>query len=107
MSDTRLFLFATIRPKPEFFEAARTALDELVPTTLKEPGCHIFSAFVSRDEPDTLHLFECFEDEAALTSHYEKPYTMAVFKKYESWLAAPVEVRKLGASSDVSSGQFR
>tara|TARA_E500000318_G_C3437645_1_gene163695 strand:+ start:131 stop:454 length:324 start_codon:yes stop_codon:yes gene_type:complete len=107
MSDSRLYLFATIRPKPEFFEAARAALDELVPLTMLEPGCHVFSAFISRDEPNSLHLFECFEDEAALTRHYEKPYTIEVFKKYEGWLAAPVEVRKLSASSAASAGQFR
>ncbi len=107
MSDTRLYLFAAIRLKPEFFEVARAALDELVPLTLLEPACHVFSAFVSRDEPDTLHLFECFEDESALARHYEEPYAKAVFQNYESWLTAPIDVRKLSASSATSAGQFR
>ena len=63
--NNRLSLFATIRSKPDFFERTLSTLNDLVPTTLKEPGCHNFSVFISRDEPNTLHLFECFDDEAA------------------------------------------
>jgi quinol monooxygenase YgiN len=104
--DHRLFLFATIRPKPEYFQQARTALDNIVPLTLEEPGCHVFSAFVGQEEPNTLHLFECFENEAALQEHYATPYTAAMFEQYRTWLAAPVEIRKLSRSVAASSIQF-
>lgn len=106
MHDQRLYLFATIHPKPEFFNDARAALDQLVPPTLNEPGCHVFSAFVSHTQPNTLHLFECFDDEAALELHYAQPYTKEVFEKYQTWLAAPVEILKLGSSSLTSAAQF-
>ncbi len=108
MSDPKpkLFLFAVIQTKPEHFEDARSALDALIPPTLKEPGCHLFSAFVSKDRSNTLHLFECFDDEAALNAHYAQDYTVEVFKKYETWLAAPVDVTKMWASSPVSWAQF-
>ena len=46
MSD-KLFLFATIRIKPEHLDKARAALDELMIPTLGEPGCHMFAAFAS------------------------------------------------------------
>ncbi len=105
--DERLFLFATIRPKPEYFDQAREALDSIVPPTLEEPGCHVFSAFVAQEEPNTLHLFECFENEAALQDHYATPYTAAMFEKYRTWLAAPVEVKKLSSSAISSADQFR
>lgn len=97
--DDRLYLFATIRSKPEFFEHTLNALNNLVPTTLEEPGCHSFTAFISRDEVNTLHLFECFEDEIALQQHYDQPYTKTVFEHYKDWLAAPVEVSKLRAAA--------
>lgn len=106
-ADDRLFLFATIRPKPEHFADALSALNGIVPQTLQEPGCHVFSAFVSRDAANTLHLFECFEDEAALQRHYAEPYTKQVFESYGAWLAAPVETIRLNAGSPHSSEQFK
>jgi quinol monooxygenase YgiN len=108
MSDLKpkLFLFAVIETKPEHFDDAKSALDALVPPTLDEPGCHVFSAFASKDRSNTLHLFECFEDEDALNFHYAQDYTKSVFKKYENWLAAPVEATKMSATSRVSWEQF-
>ncbi len=51
-----LFLFATIRPKPEHLDKARAAIDDLIPKTLAEPGCHLFAAFESGSEDGVLHL---------------------------------------------------
>lgn len=102
----KLFLFAVIRTKPEYFDAAKAALDSLIPPTLEEPGCHVFAAFSSKDHSNTLHLFECFEDEEALNFHYAQDYTAGVFKAYENWLAAPVEVTKMSATSHASWEQF-
>ena len=104
--EDRLFLFATIRPKPEHFSDAREALERITPQTLAEPGCHVFCPFISRDDPHVLHLFECFEDEAALQRHYGEAYTRDVFERYGDWLAAPVEVRKLRISSPQFLSQF-
>lgn len=102
----KLFLFAVIQIKPEHFDEAKVALDEIIPPTLEEPGCHVFAAFVSKDRSNTLHLFECFEDEDALNTHYAQDYTTSVFKKYETWLSAPVEVTKMSATSRVSWEQL-
>ncbi len=103
---SKLFLFATIRIKPEYFEQARAALDGLMPPTLAEAGCHVFSAFQSQDQDNTLHLFECFDDMDALNAHYAADYTKEVFTAYEEWLAAPVEVTKLSAISPTTTAQF-
>lgn len=102
----RTVVFATIRPKREHFEKARAALEELIPPTLAEPGCHVFSAFESREEPGVLHLFEVFDDDAAVTFHYEQDYTKAVFASYKDWLARPVEVQHMTTTSAISAGQF-
>lgn len=54
----RLHIFASIKPKPEHFNDAKTALEELIPPTLAEPGCHLFTVFENRDEPSILHLLK-------------------------------------------------
>ncbi|WP_299870124.1 antibiotic biosynthesis monooxygenase [uncultured Roseobacter sp.] len=65
-----MFLFATIRPKPQHFDEARAALDILIPDTLEKPGCLLFAAFASVSEDGVLLLFEHFAEQAALGAHY-------------------------------------
>lgn len=102
----RLHIFATIKPKPEFFDQAKAALEELVQPTLAEPGCHLFTVLENRDKPGVLHLFEIFDDDAAVQKHYEKYYTKEVFAKYQDWLASPVDIQHLSVTSSFSSEQF-
>ncbi|MCG8493587.1 MAG: antibiotic biosynthesis monooxygenase [Sneathiellales bacterium] len=102
----RLHIFATIKPKSEFFSDAKGALEKLVPLTLEEPGCHLFTVLENRDEQGVLHLFEIFEDEDAVQAHYDKDYTKQVFARYQSWLAEPVVAKRLSVTSPLSSDQF-
>ena len=104
--DNRLFVSATITLKPEYYDEGLAALESIIPQTLNEPGCHVFTLMKNKEGNGTLHLFECFEDEQALMLHYEQDYTKAVFAQYEEWLEKPVEVTKMLASSSVTSAQF-
>lgn len=101
-----LHIFATIRPKAEHFAEAKAALEQLVAPTLAEPGCHLFTVLENRDEPGLLHLFEIFDDDEAVAAHYTQDYNKAVFASYKAWLAAPVEVQHLAATSSISAEQF-
>lgn len=101
-----LFLFATIRPKPQHFDEARAALDALIPDTLEEPGCLMFAAFESVSEDGVLLLFEHFADQAAFDAHYAQPYTQDVFARYEGRLRAPVEITRLSPISPRTKAQF-
>lgn len=101
--DTRLFLFATITPKPEFYDAAREAVQSIIVPTLQESGCHVFAQFDSTDGADKMYLFEIFESNDALDVHYEQNYTKTIFASYQEWLAKPVEVTKLLPGSPVTS----
>lgn len=106
-NNDHLYIFATIKPKPEFFDQAKAALEELVPLTLAEPGCHLFTVLENRDEPGSLHLFEIFSDKAAMQAHHAKKYTKDVFAKYQKWLAAEIDIQYLSVTSALSSGQFQ
>lgn len=105
-SGKHLHIFATIRPKAEHFAEAKAALEQLVAPTLAEPGCHLFTVLENRDEPGLLHMFEIFDDEAAVAVHCAQDYTKAVFASYQAWLAAPVEIQHLATTSPISTEQF-
>jgi len=101
-----LYIFATIRPKPEYVEEALKALEAIVQQTIAESGCHLFTVLRDRGDPGVLNLFESFDNDEAVKRHYDQPYTKAVFEKYRDWLAEPVGIKHLKLTSSVSAGQF-
>ncbi len=86
-----LFVIAKITPKPEFFEQAKNALLAIISDTLNEPECLQFVLHQDSNQ-ENLFLYEEFENELALKLHHEQPYTQAVMRHYEEWLAAPLEI---------------
>jgi NAD(P)-dependent dehydrogenase (short-subunit alcohol dehydrogenase family)/quinol monooxygenase YgiN len=105
-TDNRLFVKAAIHLKPEFVDDGRAAIEQIIPATLQEEGCHLFSLMQDKNDETAFHLFEIFEDEAALAYHYEQKYTKDVFANYEQWLAKPIEVNKMKSASSHTTDQF-
>lgn len=88
--------FARIVPKPEYFDVAKEAILRLIPKTLEEPGCQLFTLHQSGDKDDqAMYLYEIFDNEQAFNAHHAKEYTKAVFKAYENWLSEAVEIKRL------------
>jgi len=88
-----LSVFAKITPKAEHLAAATEAVAGILDRTRAEPGCRHFS--LHRDDEGAIYLMELWESEQALKSHYDEPYTKAVFASYEEWLAKPPEILKM------------
>ena len=93
-----LAIFATITPKPEHLQEAKQAVLDIIPDTLREPGCRRFE-LLEAGTGDRLHLWEIWADDAALEAHYQQPYTREVFEKYKTWLARPVEITRMSPAS--------
>jgi quinol monooxygenase YgiN len=89
-----LFIFAEIKPKPEHFKDAQQAITGILDQTRAESGCRSFDLFEAPDQ-DTLYLFEEWQDQDALDQHHAQPYTSAVFKSYQGWLAEPPRILPL------------
>ncbi|WP_310620863.1 putative quinol monooxygenase [Flexibacterium corallicola] len=89
-----LFIFAEITPKPEHFKDAQQAIISILDETRAEAGCRSFDLFTS-PAGDTLYLFEEWDNQSALDQHHDQPYTRAVFKSYEEWLAKPPRILPL------------
>jgi quinol monooxygenase YgiN len=90
-----LSVFACITPKPENFLAAKEAITGILERTRREEGCRMFSLHEDGSEGGRLFLFELWDNEAALESHYAQAYTKEVFAAYENWLACPVEIIRM------------
>lgn len=91
-----LIVFAQITPKSEFFDDAKNAILNIIPQTLAEPGCRMFTLHESKDKNDhSLYLYEIWDNASDLESHYAQEYTKAVFTAYQEWLEKPVTIIKL------------
>lgn len=87
-------IFATITPKPEHYEQAKSAIKSILQDTRSESGCIQFDVH-SDLENTRIFLYEQWADEKALQDHYQQAYTKHVFKCYETWLAQPVDIKPL------------
>lgn len=90
MSD-QLNIIARIKPKPAFYDAARTAICGIVKQTRQESGCITFRV---NECPATgaIYLYEEWRDEAAFNLHHCQPYTRAVMAAYAEWLEDVPEI---------------
>ncbi|BDM83076.1 putative quinol monooxygenase [Acaryochloris marina] len=94
MSKQSLFVFACITPKPEHYVDALSAVESIVGQTRGEAGCKQFSLYQALNR-SCFYLFEEWVTQDALDSHYEQPYTKAIFESYKNWLSCPPEILKM------------
>lgn len=68
-------LLARYRVQPGQGDAVEAALQKMaVAVARDEPGCLLYRAARSVDEPDVFVLYEEYENEAALLAHRETPH---------------------------------
>ncbi len=85
-----LSAFATI-PRPEHYKDAKDAILGILGVTRAEPGCLSFELHEVASEA-TLHLYEVWTDRTAFEAHHAEPYTREIFRRYEGWLARPIDI---------------
>ncbi len=85
-------IFVTIRIKPghmdEFVEAsfgdARGSVGD-------EPGCYRFDILKNDSDPNLAHLYEVYEDQAAIDAHREMPHYKKWRATVEDWFDGDTE----------------
>jgi len=50
------------------------ALEKLAPRSREEPGCRVYQAYRDPAEPRVFHIFEIYDDEAAVEAHRAAPH---------------------------------
>lgn len=93
-----LFIFATLQCQPDSFAAVRDAMLGMQRDSRAEPGCLQYQVLQEEGDAPVLHVFECYQDMAAVEAHRVSAHYLA----YRSWVAdklsAPVAVRLLHAA---------
>lgn len=69
-----IIISGTIALKPGARDEAIEAINTVVAKTLAEPGCRAYRFGFEVTEPDTISVYEEWEDEDALASHFQQPH---------------------------------
>ncbi len=86
-------LFVTIHVKPGCREKLLLELRaDASGSERDEPGCLMFNVAQDDADPDVLHLFEVYRDDAAIDAHAATPHFLRFAERSKDWLVKPWEV---------------
>ena len=84
-------LMVTIKIKPGHRDAFMEAmLDDARGSNKDEPGCLRFDVLQDVEDPNTIHLYEVYRDEAALEAHRQAPHYTRWRETVSDWFDGPV-----------------
>ena len=84
----------TFQIKPEFFKQFLIVVKQQAENSKKlEPWCHQFDVSLSPESPNTVLLYETYDDRAAFTSKHR---TTEHFSKFAATIADWVESKQIG-----------
>ena len=90
-------LVVTIQIKPEHREAFMEAmLDDARGSVQNEPGCLRFDVIQDAEDPNRIHLYEVYRDQAAIEAHRQAPHYTKWRDIVKDWHAAD-PVRRMGS----------
>ncbi len=91
-------LVVTIQIKPEHKEAfMKSMLEDAYGSVTNEPGCLRFDVVEDAEDPNRIHLFEVYKDQAAIDAHRQAPHYLKWRETVKDWHAADV-IRRSGAT---------
>ncbi len=92
---TLYIIIANIEIKPEHREAYMEAmLDDAKGSVENEPGCLRFDVLQNREDPNKIHLYEVYRDEAAVDAHVQQPHFIKWRDTVGDWHAKPPDIFK-------------
>lgn len=81
-------LVVTIQIKPGYKDAFMEAmLDDARGSVQDEPGCLRFDVLQDSEDPDRLHLYEVYRDQAAIEAHRAAPHYVKWRETTKDWHA--------------------
>lgn len=87
-----LIIAGTIEVDPDHRDAMFAAVAPMVAATREEPGCRAYTFSPDVDDPGLVHLYELWDDQAALDGHFASAH-MAAWREASSEL--PIRGRNI------------
>ena len=82
-------LVVTIQIKPEHRDAFMEAmLGDAQGSVENEPGCLRFDVIQDLTDPNRIHLYEVYRDDAAIEAHRQAPHYLKWRDTIEGWFAS-------------------
>ena len=82
-------LIVTIQIQPEHREAFMDSmLDDARGSNNDEPGCLRFDVLQDSEDPNKIHLYEVYKDQAAVDAHRQAPHYTKWRETVKDWFAA-------------------
>ena len=80
-------LVVTIQIKPEYRDAfMEPMLDDARGSVENEPGCLRFDVVQDLEDPNRIHIYEVYRDEAAIEAHRQMPHYKKWRETVGDWL---------------------
>ena len=81
-------LIVTIQIKPDQKGPFMAAMDgDAIGSNNDEPGCLRFDVLQDNEDPNRIHLYEVYQDEAALEAHRQAPHYLKWRETVADWFA--------------------
>ena len=97
MSDSQVFIFATLKPQSGKEAGAKTFLQGMCAPSRAEEGCIFYNLYSSQEDSGTFHFFECWRNQSALDAHREMPHYKKFRENLEDLMEGPPKAQILQA----------
>ena len=92
-----IIVTAAARLRPDTRDEALAAALRMQETAAQEPGCQEYRFWTAIDDPDSLLLFERWDDDAALEAHLAAPHTREFGGAISKYADGPVDLSRFEA----------
>ena len=89
----------TVAVKPETREEAVRAALEMARATRAEPGCISYRFFADLADPNTFLIFEEWESDEALATHFQTPHMATFQQRLPRFLAGGLAIKRYAVAS--------
>lgn len=94
-----IIVTAHARLKPEARETAMAAAAKMRDASIAEPGCQEYGFWFAFDDPDSLLVYERWDDQAALDFHFSTPHLAEFAKSIPDWVDGMPEITRIEVAS--------
>ena len=94
-----IIVSGTVAIKAGRRDAAVRVAQTMVAATVKEPGCLRYRFYADLDDPDTFFLYEEWESEEALATHFQTEHMRAFQAELPGLLGGALDIRRYTATA--------